>query len=136
MSTPRTSVKMAALAPMPSASVMITTNVNPGDLRGWRRANFRSFISFSAERLNWIYLCCASCRYHACEQSGNGQSCGGKCNQKGIMRRDLIKLRGDEMACADGGDKSDRQPNKHRIHPLPDYKTQHAFLFYASRQTH
>src|SRR6266496_5981712 len=47
MSTPRTSVKMAALAPMPSASVMTTTAVNPGDLRSWRRANLRSFIPLS-----------------------------------------------------------------------------------------
>src|SRR5438067_553251 len=30
---------------MPSASVRTATNVNPGDLRSWRRANFRSFIS-------------------------------------------------------------------------------------------
>src|SRR4030095_16780495 len=52
MSTPRTSVKMAALAPMPSASVMITTNVNPGDLRSWRRANRMSFnmeVSFGSQ---------------------------------------------------------------------------------------
>jgi hypothetical protein len=32
------SVKTAVLAPMPSASVMIATNVNPGDLRNWRSA--------------------------------------------------------------------------------------------------
>jgi hypothetical protein len=32
------SVKTAALAPMPSASVRITVNVNPGDLRNWRSA--------------------------------------------------------------------------------------------------
>src|SRR6266487_1950428 len=47
MSTPRTSVKMAALAPMPSASVMTATDVNPSDLRSWRRANLRSFIPLS-----------------------------------------------------------------------------------------
>src|SRR5205085_12639988 len=39
---------------MPSASVMIAIAVNPGDLRSWRRANFRSFISFSAQSNNWI----------------------------------------------------------------------------------
>src|SRR4029450_3232537 len=57
MSTPRTSVKMAALAPMPSASVLTTTNVNPGDLRSWRKANLRSFISLSASRLNRVDTC-------------------------------------------------------------------------------
>jgi hypothetical protein len=31
-------VKMAALAPIPSASVSTTVIVNPGDLRNWRNA--------------------------------------------------------------------------------------------------
>jgi hypothetical protein len=33
-----TSVKMAELAPMPSASVSSTVTVNPGVLRNWRNA--------------------------------------------------------------------------------------------------
>src|SRR5947207_5562289 len=49
MSTPRTSVKMAALAPMPNARVMTTTAVNPGDLRSWRKAKRISFILKSTE---------------------------------------------------------------------------------------
>src|SRR5437588_13117450 len=47
MSTPRTSVKIAALALIPSASVMTTTKANPGDLRSCRNANPRSFILVS-----------------------------------------------------------------------------------------
>src|SRR5437867_10283818 len=43
--TALTMLKVAVFAPMPSASVRTATNVNPGDLRSWRRANFRSFIS-------------------------------------------------------------------------------------------
>jgi hypothetical protein len=30
---------------MPTASVSTARNVNPGDLRSWRNANLRSFIS-------------------------------------------------------------------------------------------
>src|SRR5215468_2643181 len=67
ISTPRTSVKMAALAPMPSASVMITINVKPGDLRSWRRANLRSFISFGAQRNHWIDARGAQGGQEACE---------------------------------------------------------------------
>src|SRR5437773_5541974 len=46
-STPHTSVKMTALTPMPNARVMTATDVNPSDLRSWRRANLRSFIPLS-----------------------------------------------------------------------------------------
>ena len=35
---PWTSVKMAVLAPMPSASVITAVSVKPGDLRNWRNA--------------------------------------------------------------------------------------------------
>src|SRR5438045_3358771 len=47
-------LKMAVLAPMPSASVMIAIAVNPGDFRSCRRANFRSFMLFSAQSDDWI----------------------------------------------------------------------------------
>jgi hypothetical protein len=35
---PWISVKIAVLAPMPSAKVMTAVSVNPGDLRNWRSA--------------------------------------------------------------------------------------------------
>src|SRR5260370_14633650 len=35
-------LKMAVFSPMPSASVRTAIKVNPGDLRSWRKANFRS----------------------------------------------------------------------------------------------
>src|SRR5439155_6160308 len=43
-------LKIAVFRPMPSASVRTATKVNPGDLRSWRSAKLRSFISFGAER--------------------------------------------------------------------------------------
>src|SRR4029077_17157781 len=47
-------LKIAVFVPIPSASVSTARRVNPGDLRSWRRANFRSFISFGANGDNWI----------------------------------------------------------------------------------
>src|SRR6266403_4934661 len=47
-------LKMAVFMPMPSAMVSTATVVNPGDLRSWRRAKRKSFMSFSAQRLNGI----------------------------------------------------------------------------------
>src|SRR5947199_3401843 len=56
-----TMLKIAVFAPIPSASVRTATRVNPGDLRTWRRANFRSFISFGAERYCRIDATRATC---------------------------------------------------------------------------
>src|SRR6266566_2592142 len=39
------SEKIAVFSPIPSASVRTAIKVNTGDLRSWRKANFRSFIS-------------------------------------------------------------------------------------------
>jgi hypothetical protein len=35
-------------SPIPSANVMTAIDVNAGDLRSWRKANFKSFISLGA----------------------------------------------------------------------------------------
>ena len=47
-------LKIAVFSPIPSANVMKAIAVNAGDLRSWRKANFRSFISFGAQCLNYI----------------------------------------------------------------------------------
>jgi len=39
-----TTLTMAVVAPMPSASVSTATEVKPGFLSNWRRANLKSFI--------------------------------------------------------------------------------------------
>src|ERR1700757_3793131 len=70
-------LKMAVFIPMPSASVKTAINVNPGDLRSWRRANLRSFISFGAQGLDWINMCRATCRDLTCGKSNQcQQDCG------------------------------------------------------------
>src|SRR6266481_634944 len=72
-----TKLKIAVLSPIPSASVSTAIKVNPGDLRSWRRANLRSFISFGAQRLDWIKVCRATCRYLTCGKSNQRQQdCG------------------------------------------------------------
>src|SRR5438034_1133814 len=66
-------LKMAVFIPMPSASVMTARVVNPGDLRSWRRAKRTSFISFSAQSLDWIYARGASSRKKTGKEGGSGQ---------------------------------------------------------------
>src|SRR5437667_8017502 len=52
-STALTMLKIAAFAPMPSASVSTATAVKPGFFSSWRKANFKSLIT---QRLHWINL--------------------------------------------------------------------------------
>src|SRR6516162_10893647 len=99
---------MAALAPMPSASVMTATAVNPGDLRSWRRANLRSFISFGAQRLDRIDVSSAPCWQQTREQSRYYEQ--GRCRhqQQRIMRGNLIQLRSHQPAEPERRDDADR----------------------------
>src|SRR4029077_13377463 len=62
-------LKSAVFAPIPSASVTTATRVNPGDLRSWRKANLRSFISLGPQRLNRIDMGGAPCWQQTREQS-------------------------------------------------------------------
>src|SRR5438874_1958067 len=64
-------LKMAVFMPMPSASVSTASEVKAGDLRSCRRANFRSFISFSAQSLNRIDM------RGATRWKKTGKECGG-----------------------------------------------------------
>src|SRR5262245_53884509 len=108
MSTPRTSVKMAALAPMPSARVTITTNVNPGDLRSWRRAKQISFnmeVSFGSQRDNWIHTRGTTSRHAAGDQRYEHERNYGRNYSSNIDRTDVIKQRHQRTA---GGDRTDQ----------------------------
>src|SRR4029077_3631875 len=71
--TALTILKIAVLAPIPSASVRTATKVNPGDLRSWRRANFRSFMLFSAQCFDGINTRSAPCRQPAGDQCHHGE---------------------------------------------------------------
>src|SRR6266513_2826322 len=45
-------LKIAVLAPIPSASVSTATAVKPGFLKSWRKANLRSFITQCLHRID------------------------------------------------------------------------------------
>src|SRR4029077_8945160 len=116
--TPSTTPKIAAVAPIPSASVRTATRVNPGDLRSWRSANLRSLILFCAQRDDRIDACGAAGRYKTGKQSGDGKSCGGNGNQKRIRGRELENRTRDETPRAKRGGKPDYQPEQTRFPPL------------------
>src|SRR5258705_7213097 len=78
-------LKMAVLAPMQSASVITAMMVKPGDFRSWRRAKRRSFISFSAQRLNWIDMRRAARRNQTSEQRRERQHDRGRAKQQRIV---------------------------------------------------
>src|SRR4029077_13776313 len=134
--TPSTTPKIAAVAPIPSASVRTATRVNPGDLRSWRSANLRSLILFCAQRDYRIDACGAAGRYKTGKQSSDGKSSASNGNQKRIMRRDLVKLSRDEMTRAKRGGKADYQPEQNRIHPLFHYESQNICDLRAERHAH
>src|SRR5438445_13877256 len=50
-----TKVKIAVLAPMPSATVRTTVAVNPGNFTNWRRANLRSCIPDFQQTTHHMY---------------------------------------------------------------------------------
>src|SRR5215471_20666994 len=122
MSTPRTSVKMAALAPMPSASVMMTTNVNPADLRSWRRAKRMSFNmeviwpsgSFSSQRDDRIDTRGAASRHAAGDQRDSQKRKHGDQHSPGIDCADVVKQRHQRAAGRDRTDQTDCDANCHQ----------------------
>src|SRR6266571_3499815 len=66
-------LKMAVFMPMPSASVSTATIVNPGDLRSWRRAKRKSFMSLCAQSLNGIDMGGTARRKKTGKERGGGQ---------------------------------------------------------------
>src|SRR5229473_5375662 len=52
--------KMARFAPRQIAIVASAVTVNAGDLRSWRRANFRSFMSLVTQRDHRVDRHCAA----------------------------------------------------------------------------
>src|SRR6516225_9156045 len=91
-------VKIAVVAPIPRAIVTTAIKVNPGDFRSWRSANLRSFMSFSAQRLNWINVCGAQGREQTCDQCNRCKQDGRSRKQRRIVRRNLIQLRGNQAS--------------------------------------
>src|SRR5436309_10996232 len=107
--------KIAVLRPIPSASVRTATRVNPGDLRTWRRANFRSFISFGAERYRRIDATRATCwdeagnQRHDADDQRNAQQSGEMKRghvEKHALHRFSCQRRADQTEDGSGSEKA------------------------------
>src|SRR5213593_1558683 len=95
--TASTALKMAVLAPMPSASVSTATAVKPGPFSSWRKANLRSFIT---QRHHRIDSRCSPCGQQAsADQRGQDAQCHSNEGQ-GIERTDSSELVTEESGCA------------------------------------
>src|SRR5438552_12463028 len=91
-------LKMAVFMPMPSASVSTASEVKAGDLRSCRRANFRSFISFSAQSLNRIDMRGATRRKKTGEECGHTEQHAGREKGERIAWADLVQDLGKDAA--------------------------------------
>src|SRR5947207_4112053 len=111
-------LKIAVFSPMPSASVRTAIKVNPGDLRSWRKANFRSFISLGAQCLNRIDKCGAAGRQQARKQSCGREKNGGTAKQCGVVRGNLKQLRRNQSPESECDDNSNGKADDDRLHPL------------------
>src|SRR5205085_2420329 len=121
---------------MPSASVITATKVKPGDLRSWRNANFRSFISLGAQCLDWINAGGAARGEQTREQRSRAEDYERRAEQKWIVSRDLIKLRRDQSPERERSDNADGEPNHNGFHSLIHNKAQHIAGLRAERHPH
>src|SRR6266566_7627071 len=121
---------------MPSASTITAAIVNPGDLRSWRRANRRSFISFSAQSFDWIDERRAARRNQTSEQRRECQYDRGRAEQKWIVRRNLVKLRRQQTTDGKCSGQTNNQTKDYRIHSLPHDQTQYIRRLRAQRHAH
>src|SRR5438309_6831071 len=111
-------LKIAVFSPMPSASVRTAMQVNAGDLRSWRSANFTSVILFGSQRGNWVDVCGAACRYQTSQQRGRREQNCGDAEQHWVVRRNLIEPRRDQPAERERRDNAEREAAGHRFHSL------------------
>src|SRR6266550_1118860 len=118
-------LKIAVFAPIPSASVRTATRVNPGDLRSWRKANLKSFMSFSAQCLNGIDMRRPARRNQTSEQCRERQHDRGRAEQQRIVGRNLVKLRSQQATDRKCSGQANNQTEDDRIHSLPNDKAQY-----------
>src|SRR5436190_4052867 len=95
--TASSKLKMAVLAPMPSASVSTATVVKPGFFSNWRKANLRSFITQRLHRID--SRCSPRGQPASADQRGQDAQCHSNEGQ-GIERTDSSELVTEESGCA------------------------------------
>src|SRR6266403_988758 len=110
--------KIAVFNPIPSARVSTAMQVNAGDLRSWRSANFTSVILFGAQSLNRVDTCSAARREQTGRQCDRREQNCCAAEQHWVVRRNLIELRRDQPAEREGGDNAQREAGDHRLHSL------------------
>src|SRR5206468_12056393 len=111
---------------MPSASVRTATRVNPGELRSWRKASFRSFISFCSQRHDWINARCAACRYPRSQERRDEEK---QPHAEINPRIDAFDFEKHTLQCArksECGDQSDCRSNQEQLQSMR--KHEHADL--------
>src|SRR4051812_20816723 len=129
-------LNIAVFAPMPSASVRTATSVKPGDLPSWRKANLRSFMSFSAQCLNGIDMRRAARRNQTSEQCRERQHDRGRAKQQRIVGRNLVKLRGQQATDGKSSGQTNNQTEDDRTHPLPHDEAQYVPRLRTERHAH
>src|SRR5216117_3788595 len=111
-------LKIVVFSPIPRASVRTAMQVNAGDLRSWRSANFTSVILFGSQRGNWINVCGAARREQTRRQCGRREQNCCAAEQHWVVRRNLIELRRDQPAERERRDNAEREAADHRFHSL------------------
>src|SRR6266513_2385554 len=129
-------LKIAVFSPMPSASVSTAMQVNAGDLRSWRSANFTSVILFGSQRGNWINVCGAARREQTSHQCGRREQNCCAPEQHWIVRRNLIELCRDQPAKRERRDNAEREAADHRFHSLAHDEPQDIARLRAERHPH
>src|SRR5205823_9692880 len=132
-------LKIVVFSPMPTASVKTATQVNAGDLRSWRSANFMSvmsFILFGSQRGNWVDVCGAACRYQTSQQRGRREQNCCAAEQHWVVRRNLIELRRDQAVERERRNDAEREPAHHRLHSLVHNQAQHVARLRTQRHAH
>src|SRR6266581_1809679 len=101
-----TKLKIAVFAPMPSASVSTATVVKPGFFSNWRKANLRSLITQSFDRID---LCRPAGWQPASERSNDHQQQRGGDQRGRVGRAYAVKQAHDHAAGDQDSDESNRR---------------------------
>src|SRR5438067_4754537 len=137
-STVSITLKIALLAPIPSARVRIAMMVKAGAFANIRNAYFRSVNTkslFSAQCLHRIDKCSATRRQKTGEERGGGEQYGRAAEQCRIVRGNLIELRGDQTTERKRNRNPDRKTDDHRSHSLINNQPQHIARLRAERHS-
>src|SRR6266550_1764695 len=129
-------LKIVVFSPMPTASVKTAMQVNAGDLRSWRSANFTSVILFGSQRGNWIDVCGAACREQTRRQCGRREQNCCDAEQHWVVRRNLIERRRDQPAERERRDNAEGEAAEHRFHSLAHDERQDIARLRSERHAH